>query len=180
MFIQTLACSWACGNNMDATVMFLFVDSRSDFIQNLLLHQNIPETTRLHIYLLVNKVNDNKKKLLYLIWITLHGQQLTIREFIKQQFTFICHVSTSKSTNRVPKCLQIFWVVVPTWRDVHVIFAAHFWDYSVDTLMRDSSWWFLWLTLAYKLSHRSILQSEAGDSSSTPEPSSWDHIQMKR
>lgn len=69
---------------MDATVMFLFVDSRSDFIQNLLLHQNIPETTRLHIYLLVNKVNDNKKKLLYLIWITLHGQQLTISEFIKQ------------------------------------------------------------------------------------------------
>lgn len=51
----------------DVTMMFLFVDSRSDFIQNLLLHQNIPETTRLHIYLLVNKVNDNKKKLLYLI-----------------------------------------------------------------------------------------------------------------
>lgn len=46
---------------MDATMMFLFVDSRSDFIQNLLLHQNIPETTRLHIYLLVYKINDNKK-----------------------------------------------------------------------------------------------------------------------
>lgn len=50
MFIQTLACSWACGNNMDATMMFLFLDSRSDFVQILLLHQNIP-----------NKVNINKK-----------------------------------------------------------------------------------------------------------------------
>lgn len=40
---------------MDATMMFLFVDSRSDFVQILLLHQNIP-----------NKVNINKK-LLYLI-----------------------------------------------------------------------------------------------------------------
>lgn len=39
----------------DATMMFLFVDSRSDFVQILLLHQNIP-----------NKVNINKK-LLYLI-----------------------------------------------------------------------------------------------------------------